>query len=162
MADAVPRGKVGFLIGRVALWALTLLLVLGAVSARAGTVWYVNPKAEERPRDGTTWNRGFFTVHDALDAARAGDEIWIREGEYIPSRGSSTISNCHFLISKDVVLRGGFVGTEPSLADRSADPADHPTVLEGNYPLDPQHRKKHVGGDEHRRRKNPLCIRKRR
>jgi hypothetical protein len=128
----------------VALWTLAVLSLSGAVSARAGTVWYVNPKAKEQPHDGTTWNRGFVTVHDALDAARAGDEIWITEGEYIPSRGSTTISNCHFLISKDVTLRGGFVGTEASVAERSENPSDHPTIFEGRYPLDPAHRKKHV------------------
>ena len=69
-----------------------------------GTVLYV----------GAAWpGSPYTTIQEAVDAACAGDEIWVEQGTY---KLSSTIN-----ISKAISLYGGFTGSETSRDDRSTD-----------------------------------------
>ena len=55
--------------------------------SQAQTVWYVNLSAAGAD-DGTSWADAYDDLHDALDAAGSGDEIWVATGAYEPDRGT--------------------------------------------------------------------------
>ncbi len=85
-------------------------------------VWYVRAGGTG---DGTSWATAFGHPQDAVDAASAGEEVWIAEGTYV-RQGSDTI----LLTMKDgVSIYGGFAGTETNRGQR--DPATHVTTLDG-------------------------------
>jgi hypothetical protein len=112
--------------------ALALLLLFltapSAVSAQdlgpEGGVLFVDPRAAGA-NDGTSWDNAFTNLQLALDEAVPGQEIWLASGRYVP--GSSVDST--FLVG--VTLRGGFRGTETTLAERVLPPAT-PTILSGD------------------------------
>lgn len=73
--------------------------------------------------NGTSWANAFTHVQDALAAVEYYEdvrEIWIAEGEYVPSviyRDSS------FTLRDSVVIYGGFLGTETLRDQRVMDPS---------------------------------------
>ena len=88
--------------------------------------------------DGSTWNKAFKYLQDALAVARFYDnveEIWVAEGRYYPDKaefadvveGSREES---FYLVKDVTLLGGFAGTETSSTERNH--VTYVTTLSGN------------------------------
>ena len=58
--------------------------------------------------------------------ANTGNEIWVAAGTYLPG-GTPEAT---FAINTNLVLLGGFDGTESSAADR--DPEENPTILSGD------------------------------
>ncbi len=78
--------------------------------------------------DGSTWNRAFDSLTDALAAAAPGDQIWVAEGKYTPETPAGR--DATFTIPDGVAVYGGFVGNENSLPQRG-DPLDPPTFLDG-------------------------------
>ena len=83
--------------------------------------------------DGTTWQRAFAELQDALDIASSGNEIWVAEGTYKPGtqRGDS------FVLIENTAIYGGFRGyqseTEPgetSVEERNL--ARNKTILSGD------------------------------
>src|SRR6478735_9197045 len=110
--------------------AAALLLALLAGSAHAGTR-YVNVALTTGANDGTSWAdafQGVTGVQSALAVSVAGDEIWVAQGNYKPTAGTSrTIS---FVLLSGVALYGGFVGTETTLDQR--DWVAHLTLLNGD------------------------------
>jgi hypothetical protein len=100
--------------------------------------------------DGSSWTRAFDNLQDALDKAAAtpgGDQIWIAEGTYTPSKvyappgtnsvpvpggaaGLTTANLKTFNLPDGVSLYGGFAYGATSLSQRS--PGLHPTVLSGD------------------------------
>jgi hypothetical protein len=84
------------------------LRALGAIApiafaplAANAAVLFVNPGAQA-PRNGSSFARGFPTVHAGLAAAQSGDEVWVENG--------SCVEN--IVLSADVGPCGGFAGTE--------------------------------------------------
>jgi hypothetical protein len=79
--------------------------------------------------DGMTWETAFNDLHDGLDAAADGDQLWIAEGTYKPAgeNGNQTI---WFHLVGGVELYGGFEGDETELDQR--DWVAHLTVLSGD------------------------------
>ena len=57
--------------------------------------------------DGTSWGTAFKTIQEAIDAASANDEIWVKQGTY----SSSNLNNA-------VHIYGGFAGGETAREDR--------------------------------------------
>lgn len=89
--------------------ALLLLFAL-ASSSSAQTVVYV---ASDGSGDGSSWATASGSIQDAIQAAEAGTEIWIKGGTYyVP--GDST-----FNLKEGVSLYGGFDGTETSPIQRT-------------------------------------------
>lgn len=88
---------------------LAVILLLCASPAASGAVLRVQLGNTNAPLDGTSWERAFPAVTNAVAAARAGDELWVAAGVY---RGG-------FLLPAGVALYGGFAGMEASRAARA-------------------------------------------
>jgi hypothetical protein len=90
--------------------------------------------------DGTSWTNAFTNLHEAIDSAVAGDEIWVAEGTYVPNRntsGSVSTNNVNntFYIDKDSIgFYGGFNGTETTRTQR--DLSRYVTILSGDMDND--------------------------
>src|SRR6185436_340166 len=66
---------------------------------------------------GTSWNRAFQSLQDALVVAGPGHEIWVAAGVYKPT--SSTDKSISFIMKNEVAIYGGFNGTETTLSQRN-------------------------------------------
>jgi hypothetical protein len=75
--------------------------------------------------DGSSWTDAFGDLVDAIDAARAGDEIWVAAGDYVPGADR----DASFFLKPGVAIYGGFAGTETQRSARNPDPATNGTVL---------------------------------
>ena len=97
--------------------ALVTLAMAVLVSAGAGTA----AAAVLRVSHSGSWGAepAASTVQSAIDAAAAGDEVWVAEGTYL--------ENC--TLKDGVSLFGGFAGNETSLSER--DWNAHRTILDG-------------------------------
>lgn len=97
--------------------ALIILLTLAARTATAQTTFHVTP-------DGTQGNTAWtdaMTLTEALDAARAGDQIWVQGFETIDSPDKLyTVPDDDeaFTVPSGVSLYGGFRGDETSIDER--------------------------------------------
>ena len=114
------------------LWNGTLVLQGQDVNLRK--IWNVTTNGAGR-RDGMGWANAFDNVQAAIDRATSGDEIWIQEGVYRPTRllEPATTSDARtktFILKGGVSLLGGFGGTETNVASRN--PALRRTVLSGD------------------------------
>lgn len=78
--------------------------------------------------NGKSWNRAYGDLADALEAAEAGDEIWIAAGTYTPEN----TANKTFEMKDGVAVYGGFGGFERSVDDRKV--KNNPTILSGVMP----------------------------
>lgn len=103
------------MIGMRTLFRLYILLTLlcASVSAMAQSkIYYVSPTGGG---NGSSWSNA-MTLADALNAAQAGDQIWVQ--------GSDSVENANqlyegsFTLKSGVQLYGGFAGTETSVNDR--------------------------------------------
>jgi hypothetical protein len=81
-------------------------------------IWYVD---SEKYGNGTSWEEAFETVQQAVEAAKTGDEIWVKMGTY------SLLSE--IVVDKSVSLYGGFEGTETQREQRNF--RLYETVLDG-------------------------------
>ena len=70
------------------------------VESAPANVWYVDATANG---DGRSWKSAFATIQQAIEAASAGQEIWVRGGTYTLTSG--------IVVDKTVALYGGFAGT---------------------------------------------------
>lgn len=65
---------------------------------------------------GATWATAFKDLQAGLSAAVTGDEIWIAQGTYKPTTGTSRTAT--FNLKSGVTLIGGFAGTETLVSQR--------------------------------------------
>lgn len=97
--------------------------------------WHVDARATGG-NTGLSWMDAFQDLEAALQAAAPGDQVWIAQGVYVPTRQQdpARVQSATFLLPTDVAIYGGFAGTETALAQR--DPTLHPTVLSGDLARD--------------------------
>lgn len=84
--------------------------------------------------DGSSWQNATGDLRSALNSATAGSEVWISGGTYTPTKCSPCTfgdRDERFVLPKGVKLRGGFLGTEASPADRVAPQAGNQVILSG-------------------------------
>ncbi len=98
--------------------------------ATAQSRLYVNASATGA-NNGQSWGNAFPELQTALQAAEAGDEVWVAEGTYYPT--STTDRNISFEPKSGIQLYGGFAGNETTLAQR--DWAANVTLLSGDIGL---------------------------
>jgi len=98
---------------------------MGAYELQA--IWFVDVDATGND-DGSSWQDAFDDLQDALYEADDGDEIWVAEGTYKPTSGSSR--SVSFALVEGVAIYGGFDGTETGLDQR--DWTAHETILSGD------------------------------
>ena len=96
---------------------LTLLCASVSVMAQS-TIYYVSPNGGG---DGSSW-QSTMKLADALEAAQAGDQIWVQGFETITKDYVYFVPEDHkatgFTLKSGVQLYGGFAGTEKSINDR--------------------------------------------
>ena len=85
----------------------------------SGKVIYVNPGSSSTPTDGSSWEKGYHTISEAISSANNYDEIWIKTGEYHERITINGLSN--------IILRGGFSGSEANIDERN--PLQNPTKI---------------------------------
>lgn len=91
--------------------------------------WYVDSTAiSSNNYDGSSWQRAFPDLQQALQVAKAGDSIWVAKGTYYPTSGLD--QKASFKVPNGVILMGGFKGLENRLEQR--DWQANPSVLSGN------------------------------
>ena len=91
--------------------------------------WYVDSTAISSSNpDGSSWQRAFPDLQQALKVAKAGDSIWVAKGTYYPTSGLD--QNVSFKVPNGVILMGGFKGLENHLEQRNWQA--NPSVLSGN------------------------------
>lgn len=79
---------------------------------------------------GKSWSSALNDLRVALDMARAGDEIWVARGTYLPA-GPNGDRRATFALKRGVAVYGGFVGDETELAAR--DWNVNTTILSGDF-----------------------------
>lgn len=99
----------------------------GCYEARIPTRLYVDVDATGL-NNGANWTNAFNDLQDALAASIPGDEIWVAEGTYYPTSGTSRSSN--FNLPDGILLYGGFNGTETNRNQRNWQ--NNLTILSGD------------------------------
>lgn len=106
---------------------LTTLLLLLTVPA-SSAIWYADRDAPPGG-DGTSWATAFDEIQPAIDTASSdgGGEVWVAEGIYDEVRGGE---NGALILAENVLVYGGFVGTEEFLEQR--DYSNYRSVIDGS------------------------------
>ena len=98
------------------LYIFSIMFICASVSVMAQSkIYYVSPNGGG---DGSSW-QSTMTLADALNTAKAGDQIWVQGFEQITEAGQLyTAPTDGFSVKSGVQLYGGFAGTEKSINDR--------------------------------------------
>ena len=79
--------------------------------------------------NGTSWANAYTSLKTAINNASSGDQIWVAEGTYYPTTGTSR--SVYFKLKNGVEIYGGFPNTgNPGWSDRNY--TTHPTILSGD------------------------------
>ena len=97
---------------------LTVAACLASAVSQANVI-HVNHNAAG-PGDGLTWSTGFTNVQQGINAAVAGDQVWVAAGLY-PER---------ITLVNGVAMYGGFAGNESDLVQRNW--KTNSSILDGN------------------------------
>ena len=111
------------------LLAATVLAASLTSGGFAATI-YVNADLATGSNDGSSWEnayRGPQALKTAMDAAVAGDAVWVVKGTYKASPATRTVSH---VLKNNVKVYGGFLGGEATLGER--DPVANLTRISGD------------------------------
>lgn len=118
-------------------WVLPASFLLTALNLIQGQIHYVNHAAAGL-LNGSSWTDAYTNVQSAVDAASAGDSIFVAAGTYLPSRPHLGDTGRHntFYINKTIQLYGGFSGkpgTEGGFSEHNV--VSNLTILSGDLGL---------------------------
>lgn len=109
--------------------SFSLVLLVSTCLFAQGKRWHVDSTAISSSNpDGSTWQRAFPDLQQALQIAKAGDSVWVAKGTYYPTSGLD--QNASFKIPNGVILIGGFKGIEQLPEERNWQ--SNPSILSGN------------------------------
>jgi hypothetical protein len=117
------------------IYIIVLSAILLSSTVHAQTIRYVKANAAGA-NNGTSWANAFTDLQSALDAAEQGDQIWVAQGTYKPSKDFSLQANPSdprtktFLLKNGVSMYGGFAGTETAVTQRNI--LANQTILSGD------------------------------
>ena len=98
------------------------LLCSPCICSSNGSRWYVDSAAVGN-NSGFCWDDAFVDLQDAIDAASAGDSIWVAKGTYnpeqLPDGTTGTDRHKAFHLNKNLIILGGFNGSEDYVVDRN-------------------------------------------
>ncbi|WP_291854598.1 T9SS type A sorting domain-containing protein, partial [Marinilabilia sp.] len=89
---------------------------------------------------GASWDDAFGTLHEALDFALPGDEIWVAEGKYYPvtpadpNNVTQTEREQALSLKQGMIIYGGLAGDESNALNRNH--VEHPVILSGDIGVD--------------------------
>lgn len=102
------------------------LSVTDTIDVEVATVWYVDDSATGAGT-GLNWTDAFTTIQAGVNAAAAGEFVFVADGDYTPTNpGDFTL----LPMKVGVKIFGGFAGTESSTNERQT-PIGINTVLDG-------------------------------
>ncbi|MBQ3809473.1 MAG: C10 family peptidase, partial [Kiritimatiellae bacterium] len=91
-------------------------------------VLFVDADATDGANNGSSWADAYTDLQSALAKRKAGAEIWVAEGTYKPTAGTSR--TVFFQMVTNVAVFGGFSGVETARSQR--DWIAHRTILSGD------------------------------
>ncbi|GAB5417526.1 MAG: hypothetical protein Crog4KO_07980 [Crocinitomicaceae bacterium] len=100
---------------------LFILMIAGGFTATAQNIIYVDLSATGA-NDGSSWTNAFTNLQSGLNATNSSDTVWVAAGTYVGNYSKTD--------GQDLVLYGGFDGTETAFSQR--DWEANPTILDGN------------------------------
>lgn len=103
-----------------ALYILAAFAMLPLAMQAQGKRYYVTKEAEKvtEQRDGLSWSTA-MTLQQAIDRAKAGDEIWVKGYETASGENSYVVPDQNgFTLKSGVSLYGGFSGKEQTVNNR--------------------------------------------
>ena len=114
-----------------------LLIFFLINSPSQAAVIYVDDSASGN-NDGSSWTDAYTDLQIAIEQAQAGDELWVAEGVYVPTKSFNndgtpapgSLFQRQYFINKDISLYGGFAGTETMRDERDSEM--HLTILSGD------------------------------
>ncbi|MFN0290710.1 T9SS type A sorting domain-containing protein [Pedobacter helvus] len=115
------------------LYLKILVVCLFAISANAQTTYYVKTDGTAGAA-ATSWSNASNNLQEVINAAIAGDKIFVAGGTYLPSNITNTVGTVSsrdyaFVLKNGVSVFGGFTGTEANENERTA---GNLTVLSGD------------------------------
>ncbi|WP_160169423.1 InlB B-repeat-containing protein [Lysinibacillus sphaericus] len=102
----------------------------------ASNIIYVNTNVAGGKKDGTSWENAFLDLQSALSKAKTGDQIWIAQGTYTPTRLDDVrdARTAHFKMKNGVAIYGGFKGDSDEETVENRDFTHNKTILSGALP----------------------------
>lgn len=115
-------------------WTVSIYFLFGSLAGIQGQIHYVN-HAAAGSLNGSSWTDAYNDIQSAIDAASAGDFIFVAAGTYLPIHQHLGDSGRHstFYINKSIQLYGGFSGnpgTEGGFMEHNV--TTHLTILSGD------------------------------
>ncbi|TKI48052.1 InlB B-repeat-containing protein [Lysinibacillus tabacifolii] len=102
----------------------------------ASKIIYVKANVAGGTGDGTSWKNAFIDLQSALERATPGDQIWIAQGIYTPTRLDNVrdARTAHFRMKNGVAIYGGFKGEQDEEIVDNRDLTQNKTILSGELP----------------------------
>ena len=114
--------------------ALLVLLSIACFTTQAKVI-YVNHNPSSNGNTGVDWANAYADLQVAMDAAVAGDTLWVAAGTYKPTSApdgsTADLRDRSFHLITNIKIFGGFAGTENELSQR--DFLANETILSGDF-----------------------------
>lgn len=119
-------------------YLIAFFLCFGIVSLSAQKIYYVK-QGGSGVKNGSSWQNASDEIQEMINIASSGDEIWVAEGIYRPTRRADDLTTIPrvpsqdfaFVLKKDVKIYGGFKGNEDTTEFYRRNVNTNPTILSG-------------------------------